>query len=308
MSAKYTIEYVKTAIDKRGGMLLSTEYKDNKAPLEIECKKCNHIWFACFSAIFRNHKPTWCPSCNGGVGITLEVVKKEVERQGFLLQEKCYVNAHTPLKLLCLGCKTIRLQTYSNIQSGQGCMGCRIRRQTYSIDFVRVEVSKRGGELISEYTTSAKPITIKCHTCKYVWRPKFSSILEGHWCPHCSRRKSEKKLHLILESILPNTEIISQFKGFKWLYNRKTGGTQSIDLWIPSVKLAIEYDGEQHFRAIEFFGGANGLKRTKQRDRLKNKKIAKHSNDIKYFLRIKYNEELSISHITARLIKAGVLI
>ena len=35
------------------------------------------------------------------------------------------------------------------------------------------------------------------------------------------------------------------------------------------VKLLIEYDGEQHHEAIEFFGGEAGLEQTKERDNLK---------------------------------------
>lgn len=43
-------------------------------------------------------------------------------------------------------------------------------------------------------------------------------------------------------------------------------GMQSIDIYIPSLNLAIEYQGEQHYRAIDRFGGEEGLAATESRD------------------------------------------
>ena len=36
-------------------------------------------------------------------------------------------------------------------------------------------------------------------------------------------------------------------------------GRQSLDLYIPSLKTAIEYQGIQHYRPVEFFGGEEAL-------------------------------------------------
>ena len=49
----------------------------------------------------------------------------------------------------------------------------------------------------------------------------------------------------------------------KWL------GAQRFDAWVPELKLAVEYQGRQHYESVEFFGGADGLLKTQQRDRLK---------------------------------------
>jgi hypothetical protein len=43
------------------------------------------------------------------------------------------------------------------------------------------------------------------------------------------------------------------------------------DVFIPKLKTAIEYDGIQHFNAINIFGGKEGLKKTQERDKKKNK-------------------------------------
>jgi hypothetical protein len=46
-------------------------------------------------------------------------------------------------------------------------------------------------------------------------------------------------------------------------------GGQRIDVFVPSINVAFEYQGEQHHQAVDYFGGADGLIRTKERDRRK---------------------------------------
>ena len=42
------------------------------------------------------------------------------------------------------------------------------------------------------------------------------------------------------------------------------------DVYVPHLKLAIEYNGVQHHEAVSIFGGEEGLKKTKARDERKN--------------------------------------
>ncbi len=44
---------------------------------------------------------------------------------------------------------------------------------------------------------------------------------------------------------------------------------QSLDIYVPSLKLGIEYQGVQHYEQVEFFGGEKGLERRKQLDEKK---------------------------------------
>lgn len=46
-------------------------------------------------------------------------------------------------------------------------------------------------------------------------------------------------------------------------------GQQSVDIYISSLRLAIEYQGQQHYEAIGLFGGEEGLAATKARDKRK---------------------------------------
>ena len=46
-------------------------------------------------------------------------------------------------------------------------------------------------------------------------------------------------------------------------------GRQSLDLYIPSLQTAIEYQGVQHYRPVEFFGGDEALAQRQDLDRQK---------------------------------------
>ena len=51
-------------------------------------------------------------------------------------------------------------------------------------------------------------------------------------------------------------------------------GLQSVDIYVPSERLAIEYQGQQHFDAVELFGGEEGLAATQARDSRKRALLA----------------------------------
>ena len=46
-------------------------------------------------------------------------------------------------------------------------------------------------------------------------------------------------------------------------------GRQSLDLYIPSLQAAVEYQGIQHYLPVEFFGGEDALAQRKELDQLK---------------------------------------
>ena len=51
-------------------------------------------------------------------------------------------------------------------------------------------------------------------------------------------------------------------------------GLQSVDVYVPSKRLAIEYQGQQHFDAVKLFGGEEALAATKARDSRKRALLA----------------------------------
>ena len=77
---------------------------------------------------------------------------------------------------------------------------------------------------------------------------------------------------------------------------------------MPKLNLAIEYDGEQHYMPIEYFGGQKRLEHIQELDALKNLKISQHPDDVKYFIRFSYKEKnlFTEEYIKINLLKNNV--
>ena len=56
-------------------------------------------------------------------------------------------------------------------------------------------------------------------------------------------------------------------------------GRQSLDLFIPSLRTAIEYQGIQHYRPVDFFGGEEALAQRQELDR--QKRLLCEHNDVR---------------------------
>lgn len=73
---------------------------------------------------------------------------------------------------------------------------------------------------------------------------------------------SETELFYYIKEAFSDEEVVAQGKP-EWL------GRQRFDIYLPKYKIAIEYQGLQHFEAIDFFGGEEGLRKNQERDRKK---------------------------------------
>ena len=80
---------------------------------------------------------------------------------------------------------------------------------------------------------------------------------------------SETNLYYEIKEAL-TCEVIQHGKP-KWL------GRQHFDIWIPSLNVAIEYQGLQHDKPIDFFGGEKSFLDNQKRD-LKKKKLCFENN------------------------------
>ena len=107
----------------------------------------------------------------------------------------------------------------------------------------------------------------------------------------------EKK---VIELVGPNTRWISEYTLYtiikdtfsdievKRYYSPQWLKPQNFDIYIPEFALAIEYNGQQHYEPIEYFGGMEAFVKTVERDA--RKKALSEINNIKLVL-VKYDED-----------------
>lgn len=286
----------------RGGKCLSTEYVNSFVKLEWECE-IGHRWQTTFYSVRNGH---WCPYCAKCKKSTIEqCIEFAKTKNGECLSPE-YINNATRMMWKCKNGHEW-LATYNSIKSGKWCLRCARKAKHTIEDCIIFAENKLGRCLSNKYINSMTRMEWECRH-HHKWLAAFNSVKNNNtWCPECSRFKTQKLLKNICEEIF-NTKIILGFRGFDWLKSKKIGPGQEIDIWIPKYKIAIEYDGEQHFRPIKCFGGEKKFVYTKMMDKIKNKKIKSHSKDIKYFVRFNYTEPITKKYVIEKLTKGGIII
>jgi very-short-patch-repair endonuclease len=108
--------------------------------------------------------------------------------------------------------------------------------------------------------------------------------MNGQGCPICKESKGEILIREYLEKYKINYK--SQFKFKDCKHKRKL----PFDFYLPEYKICIEYDGIQHYKPIDYFGGESELNNTKIRDNIKNNYCKNNNINL---IRIKYNDNIT---------------
>lgn len=104
---------------------------------------------------------------------------------------------------------------------------------------------------------------------------------------------SETILYQIIRSLFPDMTIIRRYRP-DFLQGLE------IDIFIKELKTGVEYQGIQHFKPVEHWGGSEGLKKLKARDKKKRKIYNTLGIPLVYF---RYNEGLNNELVLAKLKK-----
>jgi predicted nucleic acid-binding Zn ribbon protein len=169
---------VKEFIENKGYTLLSKSYT-LKDKLTVRCPM-GHEYNVAFGN-FRTGKR--CPVCNGGVSITYDYVKEQIEKEGYRLLSNEYINAHKKLEIECP----------------------------------------------------------KGHKYKVIW----NAFQQGSRCPVCVAISNSSKMECELYNFVKNItteDVIAN--NIKQILNPVTNRYLELDIWIPSLRKAIEFNGE----------------------------------------------------------------
>ena len=113
------------------------------------------------------------------------------------------------------------------------------------------------------------------------------------YCPICYYKKSHGEILIYKFLCEFNYEFQKEFI-FPDLPNLR------FDFFLPQYNIVIEFDGEQHYHPIDFFGGEKEFYKLKERDKIKNQYCL--SNNLSLF-RIPYTEVDSITNILQEILE-----
>lgn len=126
----------------------------------------------------------------------------------------------------------------------------------------------------------------------------YDSCEFGEYSKPLNRWKSEELVFKITKKLYRDYQVIYQYRPF---FLQTENGNMSYDVYICGLKVAIEYQGKQHFEPVSYFGGKENFEKQQERDKLKAERSRENGIKLVY---INYWESITPSLIKERVEEA----
>lgn len=291
---KFTLEEFKNRINRinSGWEYNIIEFNGYKQPCKIECKNCRQILiFKKACDLFRKVNPCNCK----------KIFKDYHEKLQFLSKQFNFTilfdgKATQKVKVKCNNCGCVMERSHISILNTpwhcDNCQNYNKGKIVYDKEDVKEELNKKFNfeyDLL-EYYGMTKKALLKHNVCGKIFTIReLEDLFQGRnrGCPICYQFKSagEQAIMFYLEQNKIN--YIPQ-KTFSPLNKSK----YRFDFYLPDFNLAIEYQGEQHYRQNSCF--KDSLETIQKRDEIKRKYCRENNIALK---EIKYTELKNINYI-----------
>jgi very-short-patch-repair endonuclease len=206
-----------------------------------------------------------------------------------------YTTSLDKVKIICKTHGVFKQKPYSHLR-GDGCPTCGGVIRHTDKSFIEKAKEQHGDKYdysLVEYKGNKSQVSIICRK-HGVFRQKPNGHMMGAGCPSCNESKGERRVHKFLDTMGLN---YIREKRFENCRNKKP---LPFDFYLPDYNLLIEYDGHQHFRVVNKWGGKKNLQTIKRRDAIKNRFAERHNIRL---LRIPYTEYDRIEEILSDALK-----
>lgn len=285
-----TEEFVKRAIkihgDKYDYSKTDLNKRDKNGKILITCKLHGDF----YQGIWNHLYGKGCKFCSRKIASykkksnTQEFIEKAKQVHGdkYDYSKVEYVGAKTKVCIICHEHGEF-WQEPTNHLSGNGCPICIGKNKTNEIlikEFTKIHGDKYDYSKV-EYIGNHKKVCIICPEHGEFWQTP-ANHLKGNGCPKCKASKIENNVKNVLNEI--NVNYLYQYIP-SFLNNGKSH--QSLDFYLPDYNIAIECQGIQHFKPVDFAGkgeewARNLFENNVKRDICKENKCKKHDIKIVY--------------------------
>ncbi|OIJ14922.1 hypothetical protein BKP37_06980 [Anaerobacillus alkalilacustris] len=281
-SVKDTDSFVK-ALSQRSGdeyTVLGT-YTRSKDPISVKHNPCGNIRDDVSPDTYlrgNGGKGYKCNHCSGKWKRTTTDFIKEVEelygKDYTVLGE--YVNRHTDILIKHNKCGgrpfPVRPKHFLDRRScgEEYCVKCS-GKQKKNTEHFKQEVYKLVGDeyqVKSEYVNARISLTLFHKKCGEQYPCTPDNFLRGKRCPFCRESKGEKKIAEFLKRHKIN--FIQQYRNPECRNIKPLPFDFAILDKRDNPIFFIEFDGEQHFKPSEYYGGLGAFQKLKQNDKIKN--------------------------------------
>lgn len=242
-----------------------SDYINWDTPILCRCRIDGNEWKARISSLFRSSY--MCKECRKRVGNskrkTLEAFKLEMAQinDSIEIVDDKYLGTHEPIKCKC----KIHLIEWESrpcnlINKTATCPVCAkenmrdVENLGQDAFIKRVAESNPNVEVVGEYINTKTPIEFKCliHNHYFYAQPRNFLYRGGKGCPYCSQSTGETKMINILKGKGFNIQQQYSFDDCRHINKLRFDG-YDIDNGI-----AYEYQGQQHYRPVDFTGQDDG--------------------------------------------------
>ena len=195
------------------------------------------------------------------------------------------IDLKKPIYVKCLKCGKESYEYYHNLRIGHKKCNCNLDKKFTlhfsTEDFIKKWhfLNKENFTLVDgeEYKNRNSKYKIKCNNCGKEDIRWGISLIDGPIrCKYCN---IGSKFELLIAHILDDFKI-KYIREYPIQVDNKN---YRFDFFIPEYKTVIEYNGEQHYRAIDYFGGEEKLKKTQLSDNTKKKYCEEKGYILKIF-------------------------
>ena len=275
----HTMDYFRKLAEAKGGKCLSKSYISTNKKLKWMCAE-GYIWHTRPSHIMDGR---WCPHCDGQAPLTIKDLQATAKKKGGKCLSKKYLGNKVKLKWMCVE-GHIWSATPGNVRSGTWCAKCE-GIQKLTIPEIKKIAESRGGKLLSKvYVNAHKELKWKCAE-GHIWNAPYTRIQTGQWCNRCNFYYSEELCRTTFEQLF--NKVFNKDRP-NWLINER-GNQMELDGYCKDLRIAFEYQGEQHYKITSYIKTKKYLDQRQNDDRHKYKLCREHG--VRLFV-INYKHDL----------------
>lgn len=219
-------------------------FTNYKSPIICKCKKCNNTWDTSTpDVLVRKTNISKCPQC-GQIEKTRNLTLTQEEYEKLVAKRNpnikiigIYTAARKPLKYLCLNCGMEQIVNRAEVLNRieNYCPNCNGKfRYDTEIFKKKISIISPDIEIIGKYISDSKKVTCRCKICDHVWNPTATHLKQGEGCPECNVTGTSFTEQVILWAFR------KKYGNNAVLHRDKHTINQELDIYIPSINLAIE--------------------------------------------------------------------
>ena len=230
-------------------------------PCTIKCNRCGEQYTLQNAGSFCNSfKKRICKNCLPN--------KREIVEKSFLKFKKWTkeqtdyifnfipekISSKTLIEAVCISCGKPSSKTIYDYLRGRKCKYCQ-KNVLKTLEEYQAEI---GDEYtVLEYNGMSHRSKFRHNICNFIYIANSGAYL----CPKCKGSKGERKIraYLLKNQIDFEEQKIYLIQGHKL----------RADFYLPQYDIVIEYNGEQHYYPLDFFGGEETFKKRQLYDNYK---------------------------------------